>query len=51
MNKIQKPAYKSPGFKTINLTPRSGVCDDASLIGGAIEIGELDPSTGEIIDL
>lgn len=51
MNKSQKPVYKSPGFKTINLTPRSSVCEEISLIGAAIEIGELDPSTGDIIDL
>lgn len=51
MNTTKKPAYKSPGFKTINISIRRGVCQDASLIGSAIEIGALDPSTGEIIDL
>lgn len=50
MNKIQKPAYQSPGLKTINLTPRSSVCDDASLLGSAIEVGILDES-GDPINL
>ena len=37
MNKSQKPVYKSPGLKTINLSPRSSVCGDVSLSNIIIE--------------
>lgn len=48
---MKKITYKTPRMKAVELSIRRGVCQDASLIGSAIEIGALDPSTGDIIDL